>query len=110
MLLDVELISSGIVCLFSESNLLLNIWSEFVSLRLFFTEVYIYSGVAGVKLLKSADSVKDQTFFLSQVSQQALQQTLFPVGDMRKDLVKRIATEAGLESIARKKEVSINHT
>ncbi|KAL8612053.1 hypothetical protein ACOMHN_052075 [Nucella lapillus] len=58
----------------------------------------------GVKLLKSADSVKDQTFFLSQISQSALQRTLFPVGELRKDLVKRIAIEAGLEKIAKRKE------
>ncbi|XP_076469227.1 mitochondrial tRNA-specific 2-thiouridylase 1-like [Babylonia areolata] len=58
----------------------------------------------GVQLLKSADSVKDQTFFLSQISQQALQRTIFPVGELRKDVVKRIAVEAGLEKIAKRKE------
>jgi tRNA-specific 2-thiouridylase len=56
-------------------------------------------------LLKAVDHIKDQTFFLSQISQQALQQTLFPVGDLQKDTVKQIAIEAGLEKIAQKKEV-----
>ncbi|KAI2598269.1 tRNA mitochondrial 2-thiouridylase, partial [Homo sapiens] len=33
-----------------------------------------------VKLLQAADSFKDQTFFLSQVSQDALRRTIFPLG------------------------------
>ena len=62
---------------------------------------------AGVRLLKAVDTVKDQTFFLSQISQLALQHTIFPVGDLKKDWVKRIAMEAGLEKIAKKKEVCV---
>jgi len=57
-----------------------------------------------VRLLKSADLVKDQTYFLSQVPQRALAQTLFPVGGLTKDTVKRIASENGLDDVARKKE------
>ena len=58
-----------------------------------------------MKLLKATDAVKDQTFFLSQISQLALQRTVFPVGGLRKDWVKRVAAEAGLGKIAQKKEV-----
>ncbi|XP_059145421.1 mitochondrial tRNA-specific 2-thiouridylase 1-like [Physella acuta] len=58
----------------------------------------------GVTLLCSKDTEKDQTFFLSQISQKALQKTIFPVGDLLKHEVKRIAVEAGMERIAKKKE------
>ncbi|XP_064605086.1 mitochondrial tRNA-specific 2-thiouridylase 1-like [Liolophura sinensis] len=58
----------------------------------------------GVKLLKAEDTVKDQTLFLSQISQDALRKTLFPVGGLAKSAVKAIAVDAGLKKIARKKE------
>ncbi|KAJ8046798.1 Mitochondrial tRNA-specific 2-thiouridylase 1 [Holothuria leucospilota] len=57
-----------------------------------------------VRLLRAVDSWKDQTFFLSQVSQKALQRTIFPLGDLTKDVVKKIAVQAGMERIAKKKE------
>ncbi|KAK6176874.1 hypothetical protein SNE40_015089 [Patella caerulea] len=58
----------------------------------------------GVKLLTAADSVKDQTFFLCQISQNGLQKTIFPIGDLSKHYVRKIAVEAGLDKIAKKKE------
>lgn len=58
----------------------------------------------GSKLLQSADQTKDQTLFLSQISQNALQRTMFPVGGLLKSTVKSLASEAGLETIAKKKE------
>ncbi|XP_014773038.1 mitochondrial tRNA-specific 2-thiouridylase 1 [Octopus bimaculoides] len=57
-----------------------------------------------VKLLSSVDSVKDQTFFLSQISQESLQKSLFPIGNLPKKEVREIACSHGLEKIARKKE------
>ncbi|XP_071817746.1 mitochondrial tRNA-specific 2-thiouridylase 1-like [Apostichopus japonicus] len=57
-----------------------------------------------VRLLKSVDSWKDQTFFLSQISQNALRRTIFPLGDLTKDVVKKLAVQAGMERIAKKKE------
>lgn len=57
-----------------------------------------------IKLLKAADAVKDQTFFLAQISQQALKKTLFPIGHLRKDQVRQIAIEENLQKIAKKKE------
>ncbi|XP_023708263.1 mitochondrial tRNA-specific 2-thiouridylase 1 isoform X2 [Cryptotermes secundus] len=60
--------------------------------------------VAGVHLLKPADLFKDQTFFLSQVSQMPLQKTMFPLGNVTKSQVKRIASESGMEYIVKKKE------
>lgn len=57
-----------------------------------------------VKLLRAADTLKDQTFFLSQVKQEALQRTMFPVGEMQKQTVKQIALKIGLEKTFRKRE------
>lgn len=58
----------------------------------------------GAKLLKAHDSIKDQTFFLSQISQNALCKTIFPIGNLLKSQVKEIAWSVGLERIAKKKE------
>ncbi|XP_023605122.1 mitochondrial tRNA-specific 2-thiouridylase 1, partial [Myotis lucifugus] len=57
-----------------------------------------------VKLLQAADSCKDQTFFLSQVPQEALRRTLFPLGGLTKDFVKKIAAENRLHHVLQKKE------
>ncbi|KAK7493935.1 hypothetical protein BaRGS_00014817, partial [Batillaria attramentaria] len=59
---------------------------------------------SGVKLLKAVDCIKDQTFFLSQIPQSALQRTVFPLGEFTKDVTKTIALEAGFEKIVQKKE------
>ncbi|KAM8974156.1 mitochondrial tRNA-specific 2-thiouridylase 1 [Pelodytes ibericus] len=57
-----------------------------------------------VKLLQAADRIKDQTFFLSQISQNALRKTLFPLGGLTKDFVKKIAAEAGFHHVLKRKE------
>ncbi|MGI6644226.1 MAG: tRNA 2-thiouridine(34) synthase MnmA [Bacilli bacterium] len=54
-------------------------------------------------LLKAFDKNKDQTYFLSQLSQEQLQQSIFPLGDIDKTEVRRIAHELDLE-IADKKD------
>ncbi|XP_049740644.1 mitochondrial tRNA-specific 2-thiouridylase 1 isoform X3 [Elephas maximus indicus] len=57
-----------------------------------------------VKLLQAADNFKDQTFFLSQVSQNALRRTIFPLGGLTKEFVKKIAAENRLHHVLQKKE------
>ncbi|XP_028934414.1 mitochondrial tRNA-specific 2-thiouridylase 1 isoform X1 [Ornithorhynchus anatinus] len=57
-----------------------------------------------VRLLQGADRVKDQTFFLSQVSQDALRRTIFPLGSLTKTFVKKLAAENGLHHVLQKKE------
>ena len=52
------------------------------------------SGAA--KLLKGADPNKDQSYFLHAISQTALERTLFPLGELQKDEVRQLATDAGL--------------
>ncbi|CAB0038851.1 unnamed protein product [Trichogramma brassicae] len=56
------------------------------------------------RLLRAKDSFKDQTFFLSQIPQLALQRTMFPLGDYFKQEVKQIAKEANLDIVVNKKE------
>ncbi|XP_011629598.2 LOW QUALITY PROTEIN: mitochondrial tRNA-specific 2-thiouridylase 1 [Pogonomyrmex barbatus] len=63
-----------------------------------------YKADTNVCLLQAQDSNKDQTFFLSQVSQQILRRCMFPLGNYLKSHVKTMALEAGLHQIAWKKE------
>ena len=53
------------------------------------------------QLCKAADANKDQTYFLCLLGQKELAHTLFPVGDLVKDEVRRIAREAGLPNAER---------
>lgn len=55
-------------------------------------------------MLRAVDTRKDQTFFLSQIPQDALRHTMFPLGSMKKSQVKQLANQIGLESIAQKRE------
>lgn len=57
-----------------------------------------------VRLYKGADLLKDQTFFLSQIPQDALRQTMFPLAGLTKDFVKKIAAEAGFHHVLKRKE------
>lgn len=57
-----------------------------------------------VKLLRATDNRKDQTFFLSQIPQDALRKTMFPLGPMLKSNVKKIASDIGLNRIVKKRE------
>jgi len=54
-------------------------------------------------MLKGLDLNKDQSYFLAQISQKALSKTLFPLGDLDKPEVRRIANELKL-SVAKKKD------
>ena len=55
------------------------------------------------ELLKGLDPAKDQSYFLHRLNQAQLSKTLFPVGELRKTEVRRIADEIGLPN-ARKKD------
>ena len=54
------------------------------------------------KLLAGTDPNKDQSYFLCQLSQEQLRYALFPVGDLLKPEVRRIAAEQGLATAKRK--------
>ena len=55
------------------------------------------------QLLKGLDGSKDQSYFLHRLNQAQLARTLFPVGELRKTEVRRLALEIGLPN-ARKKD------
>lgn len=54
-------------------------------------------------MLRGLDDNKDQTYFLCQLNQYQLSKTLFPIGDLQKSEVRKIANELAL-SIANKKD------
>jgi len=54
------------------------------------------------RILAGSDSNKDQSYFLCQLSQEQLSHALFPIGELTKPEVRRIAREAGLPSAGKK--------
>ena len=54
------------------------------------------------RLLAGTDGNKDQSYFLCQLSQEQLSQALFPIGDLIKPEVRRLAKEADLPSADKK--------
>ena len=59
------------------------------------------------ELLKGLDPLKDQSYFLHRLTQLQLSCTLFPVGELPKTEVRRLATEAGLPVAAKKDSTGI---
>ena len=59
------------------------------------------------ELLKGLDSTKDQSYFLHRLSQAQLAKTLFPVGELHKTEVRRIADEIGLPNAKKKDSTGI---
>ncbi|MBR2791812.1 MAG: tRNA 2-thiouridine(34) synthase MnmA [Erysipelotrichaceae bacterium] len=57
----------------------------------------------GAEMLKALDLNKDQSYFLSQIKREALNDTLFPLGDITKPEVRRLAEELDL-AVADKKD------
>lgn len=55
-----------------------------------------------VHMLRGIDNNKDQTYFLSQLSQAQLAKTMFPLGGMEKSEVRAIADRAGLATAKKK--------
>lgn len=59
------------------------------------------------ELLKGLDASKDQSYFLHRLNQAQLSKTLFPVGELRKTEVRRIAAEIGLPNAKKKDSTGI---
>ena len=59
------------------------------------------------KLLRGVDEFKDQSYFLWQLSQKQLEHILFPVGDLTKDGVRKIAYEKKLPVAERSESFEI---
>ncbi|HET7197230.1 MAG TPA: tRNA 2-thiouridine(34) synthase MnmA [Burkholderiales bacterium] len=69
-----------------------------------------YARVAGdgaMRLLKGRDAGKDQSYFLHRLTQEQLARALFPLGELNKAEVRRIAREAGLPNHAKKDSTGI---
>jgi tRNA-specific 2-thiouridylase len=65
-------------------------------------EEVVVNGQKTYNLLAGTDCNKDQSYFLCQLSQEQLKYAMFPIGEMTKPEVRRIATTAGLPAATRK--------
>jgi tRNA-specific 2-thiouridylase len=66
-----------------------------------------YATTNNGKMLKAKDDNKDQTYFLYRVSAEALQKTLFPLGEFTKPEVRQLAKKYGLVTAAKKESMGI---
>ena len=66
-----------------------------------------YARLENNKLLRGIDDNKDQTYFLSQLSKNQLKDILFPVGELKKGEVRKIASEYGLVTASKKDSTGI---
>lgn len=66
-----------------------------------------YAKIENDKLLRSKDKNKDQTYFLSQVSKEQFQNVIFPLGDIEKPMVRKIAEENELITAKKKDSTGI---
>ena len=65
-------------------------------------EIIEVNGKETYRLLAGKDDNKDQSYFLCQVNQEQLSKVLFPIGDMEKPDVRKLAEEAGLVTAGKK--------
>ncbi len=59
------------------------------------------------QLLKGLDPLKDQSYFLHRLTQAQLAKTLFPIGELPKTEVRRLAAEIGLPNAAKRDSTGI---
>jgi len=64
-------------------------------------------GGTDYQLLKGLDASKDQSYFLHRLNQAQLSRTLFPLGEINKQEVRRIAEELKLPNAAKKDSTGI---
>ncbi len=65
-------------------------------------ETIMVDGQPVYRLLAGSDHNKDQSYFLCQLSQKQLEKALFPIGDLQKPEVRRIASELKLVTAHKK--------
>ena len=66
-----------------------------------------YARVQNGRLLRAKDENKDQTYFLYRVTNEALQKTLFPLGDFTKPEVRQMAQDRGLWTASKKESMGV---
>ena len=59
------------------------------------------------QLKLATDENKDQTYFLYRISKQAVEKTIFPLSNLRKPEVKRLASEKGLKNAYKKESMGV---
>jgi tRNA-uridine 2-sulfurtransferase len=67
----------------------------------------VREGAGGFELLKGLDPAKDQSYFLHRLNQAQLARTLFPLGELHKTEVRRIAQQIGLPNAKKKDSTGI---
>ena len=65
------------------------------------------SGGRNCSLLMAKDENKDQTYFLYRISDDAIAHTIFPIGDMLKPDVKKLAAKHGLDNAYKKESMGV---
>ena len=65
-------------------------------------EAVLVDGVEEYRLMSGRDKNKDQSYFLCQLNQFQLSKALFPIGDLEKSEVRRLAAEGGLSTATKK--------
>ena len=66
-----------------------------------------YARIKDGQLLRAVDENKDQTYFLYRISDEALKHTIFPIGEMLKPDVKKLAEEKGLHNAYKKESMGV---
>ena len=69
--------------------------------------VRVGSNGSSIKLLRGVDRTKDQSYFLHQVTSEDLAKSLFPLGDLTKQQVRKIAKDNKLITSEKKDSVGI---
>jgi tRNA-specific 2-thiouridylase len=72
-----------------------------------YARVRLNEAIGRHELLKGLDPSKDQSYFLHRLNQAQLSKTLFPVGELHKTEVRRIAEEIGLPNAKKKDSTGI---
>ena len=66
-----------------------------------------YARTENGQLLRAKDSNKDQSYFLAYVGKDKFKNVIFPIGDLEKPDVRKIAVEAGLATATKKDSTGI---
>jgi tRNA-uridine 2-sulfurtransferase len=69
--------------------------------------VRVSTAAGRIELLRAVDSAKDQSYFLHRLTQAQLARVVFPVGELKKTEVRRIARDAGLHNFAKRGSTGI---